>query len=79
MKQEDLHNIIFKQKKTLLARHLPVYLREDTTRPNSLPIDAIMVGPGPAQKVTEVSVYALLAQKSYDVQVWLSEVPFRVP
>lgn len=69
----------FRQKSTLLARHLPIDLLpnvDDTL----LPIEAIVVGPGPAQKVTQIAVSDLLFQNGYNPNiVSRSDVPYRVP
>ena len=72
----DLSSLIFTQKNTLLARHLPLSLMMTNWK---LPITRVLVGPGPAQRVTQVSVGTLLKQRGYDVPVDLSSVPYRVP
>ncbi|SHH32198.1 DUF2971 domain-containing protein [Bradyrhizobium erythrophlei] len=67
----------FRQKQTLLARHLPIDLRVSA---GLLPITRICVGPGPAQRVSQVSVGDLLIKAGYsDIPVTLSTVPFRIP
>jgi hypothetical protein len=75
-REEDLPDLIFSQKKTLLARHLPIDLRLES---GLLPISRIYVGPGPAQRVSQVGAGTLLKQKGYDVPVVISAVPYRVP
>jgi hypothetical protein len=66
----------FRQKQTLLARHLPLDLRND----GRLPITRICIGPGPAQRVSQVSVGDLLIKTGYvGIPVTLSSVPFRIP
>jgi hypothetical protein len=75
-RKEDLSNVVFSQKRTLLARHLPADLTLDT---GLLPISRIYIGPGPAQRVSQVSVGTLLEQRGYDVKVELSAVPYRLP
>jgi hypothetical protein len=67
----------FRQKRTLLARHLPIDLRSET---NLLPITRVYVGPGPAQRVSQVSVGDLLIKCGYKgIPVNISSVPYRVP
>jgi hypothetical protein len=51
-RKEDLPNLVFSQKRTLLARHLPIDLTLDT---GLLPISRLYIGPGPAQRVSQVS------------------------
>lgn len=71
-------SLIFQQKRTLLARHLPLDLKVGS--PALLPLSRIFVGPGPAQRVSKVSVGDLLLQCGYaDIPVELSTVPYRVP
>lgn len=75
---QDLASVVFAQKRTLLARHLPIRLTLDT---GLLPISRVYVGPGPAQRVTQVSVGDLLKQNGYgdSVKVERSVVPYRIP
>ena len=72
-------NLEFRQKQTLLARHLPL----DTFGqgdPPLLPITRVYIGPGPAQQVSKVSVGDLLLKYGYKGRrVELSKVPYRVP
>jgi hypothetical protein len=65
----------FRQKRTLLARHLPI----DLTVNKLLPLTRVYVGPGPTQRVSQVSVGDLLLKYGYGVPVELSKVPYRVP
>ena len=74
--EEDLPSLTFVQKSTLLARHLPLDLR---TPNGKLPITRVCVGPGPAQRASQVSVGTLLKQHGYDVPIEISSVPYRVP
>jgi hypothetical protein len=72
----------FRQKRTLLARHLPVDLASETDGVRRLPITRICVGPGPSlgQKATRIAVADLLLQCGYqNIPVELSCVPYRVP
>jgi hypothetical protein len=72
--------LIFRQKRTLLARHLPLDLAVQTDCERHLPITRIYVGPGPAQKVSKISVGDLLIQCKYqNIPVELSRVPYRIP
>lgn len=75
-RKEDLPDVVFSQKRTLLARHLPIDLTLDT---GLLPISRVYVGPGPAQRVSQVSVGTLMEQRGYKVKVELSAVPYRTP
>jgi len=78
LKPNETTHLEFSQKQTLLARHLPIDLRG---KDGLLPITRICVGPGPAQRVSQVSVGDLLIKAGYpsEVPVRLSAVPFRVP
>jgi hypothetical protein len=75
------HNqVVFRQKRTLLARHLPLDLATDTDGARRLPITRIYVGPGHAQQVSKISVGDLLKQCRYqNIPIELSRVPYRVP
>jgi Protein of unknown function (DUF2971) len=70
----------FRQKRTLLARHLPISLKTDGLGRSRLPITRIYVGPGPAKRVSKISVGDLLLKYGYEgVPVEESQVPYRVP
>jgi hypothetical protein len=70
----------FRQKRTLLARHLPLDLTYAIDAKRRLPLTRIYVGPGPAQKVSKISVGDLLIQTGYeDIPVEISKVPYRIP
>jgi hypothetical protein len=74
--------LIFKQKHTLLARHLPLDFTIGQGSQKRLPITRIYVGPGPAQRVSQVSVGDLLRVSGYDddkVSVEISKIPYRIP
>lgn len=72
--------LIFRQKRMLLARHLPFDLSTAVDGVRRLPITRVYVGPGPAQKVSKISVGDLLLQQKYQgISVELSTVPYRVP
>jgi hypothetical protein len=71
--------LIFKQRQSLLARHLPFDLRVGSDS-KKLPISGVVIGPGPSQQVSRVSVGDLLLKYGYrDINVHLSSVPYRVP
>jgi hypothetical protein len=70
----------FRQKRTLLARHLPIDLRVNSGTAKLLPLTRVYVGPGPTQRVSQVSVGDLLLKYGYQgALVELSKVPYRVP
>lgn len=70
----------FRQKRTLLARHLPINLTVNINTSNLLPITRVYVGPGAGQRVSQVSVGDLLMKFGYTgIPVELSKVPYRVP
>jgi hypothetical protein len=70
----------FRQKRTLLARHLPIDLTTVVDGSRRLPVSRICIGPSPAQRVTQVSVSDLLLKYGYGgIPVELSAVPYRVP
>lgn len=77
----EMGEIKFIQKKTLMSRHLPlVFPRIKATRAHSkfLPIQRLMVGPGPHKQITRVSVNTLLMNSGLShVQADLSKVPFQ--
>jgi hypothetical protein len=76
----DVNRLEFRQKRTLLARHLPIDLTIMVDGECKVPISRICVGPGPAQRVTQVSVGDLLLKYGYkEVPVELSAVPYRTP
>ncbi|MGV8856623.1 MAG: DUF2971 domain-containing protein [Devosia sp.] len=71
--------LVFIQKQTLLARHLPLSLLPTETD-KLLPIHKVMIGPGPAQGVTKIAVGDLLKKYGYDPSMTAkSEVPYRIP
>lgn len=76
----DVNQLEFRQKRTLLARHLPINLTIMVDGECKLPISRICVGPGPAQRVSQVSVGDLLLKHGYKgIPVELSAVPYRAP
>jgi hypothetical protein len=76
----DYTMLEFRQKRTLLARHLPLSLTTSVDGKMRLPLTRIYVGPGPAQQVTRISVGDLLKKFGYEgLPVQMSKVPYRVP
>ena len=78
----DVCSLIFRQKRTLLARHLPINFATviGADGKHRLPITRIYVGPGPAQRVSQVGVGDLLKKHGYEnVTIELSKVPYRLP
>jgi hypothetical protein len=79
--QTGEHKILeFRQKRTLLARHLPINLTLAVNGVQRLPITRIYIGPGPSQQVSKISVGDLLLKTGYDgIPVEKSKVPYRMP
>jgi hypothetical protein len=77
----DENSIEVRQKRTLLARHLPLDLKFSTgDGSGKLPITKIYVGPGPNKQVSRISVSVLLHKYGYQgVPVEMSAVPYRLP
>lgn len=70
----------FRQKRTLLARHLPLDITIPADAGKRLPITRIYVGPGPSQQVSRISVGDLLLKYGYqNIPVEVSKAPYRVP
>jgi hypothetical protein len=64
----------FKQKSTLMSRHLPLSFAGSPM----LPIAGVIIGPGRHQQITRVSVDTALRQKGYSTGlVSLSDIPFQ--
>ena len=80
LQDTDKATLEFKQKQTLLARHLPIDLTIERDGIKQLPLTRVYIGPGPAQRVSQVSVADLLAKFGYvNIPVEISAVPYRVP
>jgi hypothetical protein len=72
--------LLFRQKRTLLARHLPLDISLVSDGKRQLPITRVYIGPGPSQRVSKISVGDLLLKYGYGaIPVELSKVPYRVP
>jgi hypothetical protein len=70
----------FRQKRTLLARHLPLDFTVGPDGAMRLPVTRVYVGPGPSQRVSLVSVGDLLKKYGYDgIPIERSNVPYRIP
>ncbi len=80
LKSGEHAQLEFRQKRTLLARHLPLDLTLPVDNGRKLPITRIYVGPGPSKQVSKISVGDLLLKYGYQgLPVELSKVPYRVP
>lgn len=80
LKVEDLPDLKFVQKSSLISRHLPLaFASEFGESPSDrLPIKEILVGPSRHKEISAVSVHTLLRQKGYDsVSVEVSTIPFQ--
>jgi hypothetical protein len=78
----DRSEIVFRQKQTLLSRHLPIDITIQVDERPRLPLTSIYVGPGSssAQRVSQVSVDTLLRKHGYEnVPVTISAIPYRTP
>jgi len=79
LQETDLPDVRFRQRQSMLGRHLPLRLRDFGT--DTLPIASVRVGPSRHKEISRVSVGDLLKTKGYpkhiydDVQV--SDVPFQ--
>ena len=77
---EELQELQFRQKNTMLTRHLPLRPQYDgQPNPYRLPISEIIVGPCRHPHVSRISLGTLLQQNGYDPSiVKLSEIPFQL-
>ncbi len=76
----ELGDVQYKQKATLMSRHLPLFfqLPESGARP-MLPIAKVLVGPGRHKEVSRVSLNSFLRQKGYPPALASgSRVPFQL-
>jgi hypothetical protein len=70
----------FRQKRTLLARHLPLDLTIAAEGQKRLPITRIYIGPGPSHQISRISVGDLLLKCGYkSTKVEVSKIPYRMP
>jgi len=71
---QDVAQLLFKQKATLLARHLPLDLR----REGRMPLAKVLVGPSRHKEISKVSVGDLLHKLGYNPAIAsVSQVPFQ--
>jgi hypothetical protein len=77
---DDLANLRFIQKNTLMSRHLPIQPGPSSaTEIYRLPIAEIMVGPCRHREINRTSVDTLLRKKGYSsTVVSISKVPFQI-
>ena len=81
LQMTDVHRVRFRQKKTLLSRHIPlVFPVWAANRVPILPIVEVMIGPSRQREVSAVSVNTLLLQLGYrDFKVEISNRPLQLP
>jgi hypothetical protein len=78
----DHKKMEFRQKNTLLARHLPLDYWVDEFGKCKLPITSIRVGPIANRSISRIAVENLLLKYDYNpnkIKVTVSEVPYRNP
>jgi hypothetical protein len=77
----EIHLVRFRQKKTLLSRHIPLTFPVWMgIRVPILPIVEVIVGPSRQREVSRVSVNTLLMQMGYrDFRVGVSKRPLQLP
>jgi hypothetical protein len=75
---DELANIRFKQKQSLMSRYLPLSFGNQSQGTQRLPLAAVIVGPSRHKEISRVSVDTLLRQKGYtSIPIYLSEIPFQ--
>jgi hypothetical protein len=76
---EDACNLVFLQRKAMLARHLPLqWPAADPGNRSRVPVKEIIVGPGRHKHVSSVGVKTLLQRKSYpSCAVSVSRIPYQ--
>lgn len=78
LQDQDVPRLKFRQRQSMLARHLPVALRA-TGALDRLPIVGVCVGPSRHKEISKVSVADLLRTKGYPEQVFKNVTMSRVP
>ena len=77
----DTPNMVYRQKRTLMSRHLPVRLFKAAVpdEPKLMPITGVMVGPSRHKNITRVSVGDLMRTQGYgaSISVSMSDIPFQ--
>jgi hypothetical protein len=85
LQHDDVPNLQYRQRQSLLARYLPLALPPANAAAGSrlLPICGVRIGPSRHQRVSAVSVNTLLRGAGYPEDVYSnvspSEVPFQAP
>jgi hypothetical protein len=76
----EMSHLRFKQKETLMARHLPLVFPPPAAATPSrvLPIGEVIIGPSRHKEITRVSVDSFMRQRGYTVPVSISEIPFQM-
>ncbi|KLK93104.1 hypothetical protein AA309_11135 [Microvirga vignae] len=80
LQAEDVNNLQFLQRRTLMSRHLPLRFPSER-EPGLLPITHVKVGPCRYKQISRISAGDLLLKKGYDVDGILfeeSEAPFQI-
>jgi hypothetical protein len=80
LRSPDAAAMIYTQRKTLLARHLPIRFRPFVGEDDHLPIKTICVGPSQNSSVSRISVGDLLRTKRYfnpEPAVLTSRIPYQ--
>jgi Protein of unknown function (DUF2971) len=80
LQSHEIGQLLFKQKETLMSRHLPLIFPPPNyaIRSQLLPIAEVMVGPSRHKEISRVSVETLLRQKGYQGPVTVSKIPFQL-
>jgi hypothetical protein len=85
LREPDLPNLKYRQRQSMMARHLPLALRLPYAPAGSrlLPISGVLVGPSRHKDLSVVSVATMLRTIGYPEQVYKnvkpSQVPFQAP
>ena len=77
----ELGQLLFRQKQTLMSRHLPLIFPPPNyaTKSQLLPIMEVMVGPSRHKEISRISVETLLRHRGYPaVPVTVSKIPFQM-
>jgi len=82
LQTEDVDQMVYLQKQTLMSRHLPLKYGPADASANSglLPLNEIIVGPGRRKEVSRISVTDLLRTKKYPepvISVTMSGIPYQ--
>lgn len=80
LRDEDFPNMTFRQKQTLMARHLPLKFSQRDGDSKLLPLTHVRVGPSRNRHVSRISVADLLRTYKYplsSIQILETTVPFQ--